>query len=149
MASYFYCGSTQLAPGSVIEPGNWGRMLGRYTREAKSNAWVLVRELKYEEVRRAHFPAKPSRLASAFLCPTQEHLKDFMAQQNRVFDLMYEVELVDPAAPLHVGDWTLPRTTGHETMAVFEAKAHQYWQGATVAKPEVVTTSAVRVLKRL
>ena len=138
-----------LAPGSVIEPGNWGRLLRLYTPQAQANAWLLIRELVYEDIRRTHYGAKPSRLVSTFLCLTEADIQEFRTQYNRTFDLMYEVEIVDQNAPLHTGDWTLPNMVNTDTVQVFESRAHLYWQGNNVVKQEVVTPSAVKVLRRL
>lgn len=146
---HFYCGSALLAAGSVIEPGNWGRILQLYTPQAQPNSWLLVRELVYEDVRRIHFGGKPSRLSSTFLCLSEPDIREFRTQYNRVFDLMYEVEFVNQNAPQHSGDWTLLNMANTNTIQVFESQAHLYWQGNNIVKQEVVTQSPIRVLRRL
>jgi hypothetical protein len=138
-----------LATGSVIEPGNWGRMLRLYTPQAQPNSWLLVRELVYEGIRRAHYSAKPSRIVSTFLCLTESDIQEFRIQYNRNFDLMYEVEIIDQNAPRHIGDWTLPNMANTDTVQVFELRAHLYWQGNDAMKQEIVTPSPVRILRRL
>jgi hypothetical protein len=65
---YFYCCSLPLEAGSVIRPGNWGRILRTYTPQSSRDAWLLARELVWELVRLQRFPAKPSRFEGIFLC---------------------------------------------------------------------------------
>lgn len=68
---YYHLTMARLAPGSIIYPGNWGRLLRRYendsvTGQVFGNSWILARELKYELVRVQHYPSKPSRFDVAF-----------------------------------------------------------------------------------
>jgi hypothetical protein len=105
---YFYCYSLPLEVGSVIRPGNWGRILHTYTPLSSPNAWVLVRELAYELVRVRDFPKKPRRFDALFVCLSETDLSEFRINANRRLDLGYEVELVDSNARSHLGDWTLP-----------------------------------------
>jgi hypothetical protein len=103
---YFYCYSLPLDVGSVIRPGNWGRILRTYTPQTSPNAWLLIRELVYELVHTKHFATKPSRFDCLFLCLSEADLNEFRATSNRHLDLGYEVELVNPEASSHLGDWT-------------------------------------------
>ncbi len=97
-----------LDAGSVVHPGNWDRILRTYSHQTFSNTWLsLVSEL----VRREAFPAKPSRLHCLFLCTSQRGLSEFRAASGRLRDIGYEVELIDPRAQSHLGDWTLPNGT--------------------------------------
>ena len=147
--TYFYCYSLPLAIGSVINAGNWGRILRTYSQQANSNAWVLIRELIFEFVRREHFPAKPSRFESLFLCTTEAGLTTFRVNTGRHLDLGYEVELVDPDAPIHLGDWGAVSVQPAANMQTYEACAQAYWQGTDVVKPELVTTSPIRIVRIL
>ena len=132
-----------------MEPGNWGRMLRLYTPHAQPNAWLLIRELVYEDIRGTHYPNKPSRLQSTFLCVAEADIHEFRTSYNRMFDIAYEVEVVDGNASAHVGDWTLPNMVDTDNVQVFENRAHLYWQAQSIVKQEVVTLSPVRVLRRL
>ena len=68
---------------------------------------------------------------------------------NRRIDLRYEVELVDPSAITHVGDLTLANMQNTDDVAVFEQRAAQYWQGTNIVKPELLTTSPIRIVRVL
>jgi len=142
---YFYCYSLPLEAGSVIRPGNWGRILRTYTPQSSPNPWILTRELAYELVRVRGFPHKPSRFQSIFVCLSEADLNDFRATANRRLDLAYEVELVDPQAPRHIGDWTLPNMQNTDDLSAFENRATLYWQGSTIVKQELVTLSPIRI----
>jgi hypothetical protein len=55
-------------PGSIIEPGNFGRIIKRYS--AAHN--LYRREMTYEAIRQQHFPWRPSRLDCLFGFPTEQ-----------------------------------------------------------------------------
>ena len=145
---YFFCCSLPLAPGSIVNPGNWGRILRRYTQQNSPNPWILTRELVYEVVRVRNFAEKPSRFDCLFLCQTEAELAVFRANAGRiVFDLDYEVELVDPMAPSHLGDYSAANSQPTATMPDYENAAQLYWQGTQITKPELMTMSPVRILR--
>jgi len=110
---------------------------------------VLIRELVYEAVRREQAPAKPSRFDGLFVCETESDLAEFRRTSNRRLDIGYEVELVDPSAPCHRGDWTLANFQPTDDLPTFEARAALYWQGAEIVKPELLTLSSIRIVKEL
>jgi hypothetical protein len=147
---YFYCCSVPVEVGSVVRPGNWGRIMRLYTPQSAPNAWILVRELAYELVRVRSFPQKPSRFDSLFVCTSEADLRDFRIGAGRLIDLCYEVELVDPAAPSHFGDRTLPNLQNTDDLQVFMNRAALYWQGASpIVKEELVTLSPIRITRAL
>lgn len=149
MPNYFYCYSLPLGAGSIINPGNWGRILRTYTQQTNPQAWVLIRELVYESVRREHFSFKPSRFDSLFLCTTEADLMTFRANTGRHLDIGYEVKLVDPQATSHLGDWGAANTQGNANVPAYENLAQTYWQAASITKPELVTTSPIRIIRVL
>lgn len=146
---YFYCYSLPLEVGSVIRPGNWGRILRAYTPQSSPNPWLLTRELAYELVRERSFPQKPSRFDCIFVCMSEADLNEFRSSSNRHIDLGYEVELVDPQASCHIGDWTLPNMQNTDNLPAFENKAALYWQGQNIVKPELITLSPIRITRVL
>lgn len=146
---YFYCCSLPLDVGSVIRPGNWGRIMRMYTPQSSPNAWLLVRELAYELARMQSFPQKPNRFEALFLCTSEADLNEFRNTSNRHLDLGYEVELVDPNAPSHLGDWTLANMQNTDNLQVFINRAAQYWHGQDIVKPELITLSPVRITRVL
>lgn len=147
--TYFLCCSLPLASGSVVNPGNWGRILRLYTPQNSPNPWILTRELIFELVRVRSFAAKPSRFECLFVCPTEAALADFRINAGRALDLGYEVELVDTGAPGHLGDWGAANIQPTANFSVYENNAHAYWQGASIAKPELATMSPIRVIRLL
>jgi len=149
MQSYFYCNSLTLGVGSIIRPGNWGRILRTYAPQSSPNPWLLTRELAYELVRVLYFPQKPSRFDCIFICLSEADLNEFRTTTNRHLDLGYEVELVDPQAPNHLGDWTLPNMQNTDDLSVFEKRATLYWQGNNIVKQELITLSPVRITRVL
>ena len=133
----------------MVNPGNWGRILRMYTQQGSPNPWILTRELIYELVRVRSFPAKPSRLDCLFVCMSETDLTAFRANAGRIFDIGYEVELVDPQASNHLGDWSAANSQPTANMPAYENSAHLYWQGVGITKPELATMSPVRIIRVL
>ncbi|CAH6852417.1 conserved hypothetical protein [Vibrio chagasii] len=148
MSKYYFCCSLPLEIGSVVNPGNWGRMMMNYT-PATSNPWVLVRELAYEEVRKEKFPEKPSRLECIYLCSSEHELREFMDQNGRMFDIAYEVELVDDASRSHIGCLETSNIGDHDNFMHFKSMAERYWSGENIMSPEFITLSPIRIVREL
>ena len=146
---YFYCCSLPLQVGSIILPGNWGRIIRTYTPQSCQHPWLLTRELVYELVRVKDFPRKPSRLECLFLCMNEADLNEFRTTYNRHLDLGYEVELVDPQSPNHIADWTLPNMQNSDNLTVTENRATLYWRGENIVKQELLTVSPIRIMRVL
>ena len=64
MELYHYC-PVPLENGSVITPGNWGRIIRQYPMPDNCNA-IVVKELLLENIRLRLYPSYPSRLESVF-----------------------------------------------------------------------------------
>jgi hypothetical protein len=151
-AQYFHCSSSLLSPGSIIEPGNWGRII-------KNSGWdhnCSFREVVLEHIRINEFSAKPSRLLSIFLLGDQTEARFYAASDGRQSTMLaYEVELLDPAAPTHSADWRHVAPEGELNLDW----ARAYWRGAhfprlvegewDVECREIICASAARVLRRL
>ncbi|HET7832317.1 MAG TPA: DUF2441 domain-containing protein [Gallionella sp.] len=144
---YFYCYSLPLEVGSIIRPGNWGRILRTYTPQSPQNPWLLTRELAFELARIKNYPNKPSRLDCLFICLNEGDLNEFRTASNRPFDLMYEVELVNPDAPSHIGDWTIANIQSTDNISIFEDRANAYWQDNNAIKQEFLTLSPIRITR--
>ena len=150
MTAYFYCCPQRLDVGSFVDPGEGGRILRTYDHQTFSNTWIiLVRELVYEHVRRDQFPTKPSRLDCLLLCMSEDDLSEFHAASRRRLDYRYEVELVNPLARGHLGDLTLTGIKPTDDVAAIERSASLYWQGTSIAKPELATLSPIWITRRL
>ncbi|NAW88782.1 DUF2441 domain-containing protein [Photobacterium halotolerans] len=148
MNTYYFSCSYPLEVGSVVNPGNWGRMIKMYDHRF-GNPWVLLRETLFESVRGKSYPNKPSRLESIFLCEELEEMLHFLKGSNRVLDLIYEVELVDSSLPLHKGCLLHTNIVEQDNYDSLTQKAYHYWDATSVEHTELVTTSPVRILKRV
>jgi hypothetical protein len=146
---YFLACSYPLAPGSVVNPGNWGRMIRKYSNGVFGDPWILLREEIFEHVRQSQFPTKPSRFEGIFLCETKDQLVQFLQENNRHLELVYEVELIDVAPAIHKGCLMHLDISLGETLSSFSRKANAYWDGANIKKPEILTTSGARIIAQL
>jgi hypothetical protein len=142
---YYYLCSYPLGSGSVIEPGNWWRILRRHPLNT-CNPRVLIQELAFERVRAAEFPEKPTRAKANFLCETREDIKAFQGRSRRSFDIIYEVGLCDPSAPIHRGCLRCLDLEENATLDSLEQKARQYWSGDAIERPEVLTSSRIQIV---
>lgn len=143
MPSYYHCAPLPLGPGSIICPGNWGRIKRQY----EENALALLREVSFEAVRAAEFPTLPSRLTVAFVCTSEASAAVYRGKHARA-GLLYEVELVDPSAPSHVADHEL-FVQGFVGIDGANDLARRYWRGESLGFPEMLTMSPLRILRCL
>lgn len=67
METFFHLSEALLSPGSIIENGNFGRMLNRYLPNGRYDLTILYREEVFELVRSRDYADKPSRFKSIFL----------------------------------------------------------------------------------
>lgn len=148
----FHCTHLLLNSISIIEPGNWGRILSEIG--ATHPCWE--REQILERIRAQLYPSKPSRLKSAFACESEKTIRCYKSVHNPQ-GLIYKVEVVDETLPTHTGDFNcvepLPRL--NKTM---EEIAHHYWRydlktnvesWPGVVCSEFVTLSSLRVLEHI
>ena len=153
MSTFFHMASVLLAPGSVIEPGNYGRMLRAY-KAGFSDPWRLVTELVFEQVRKTTRPNAVSRLGACFVFedhPTAHNHRDRLGDDLVV---IYEVELVDETRPRFLGDFSLMsdafalRGNGAVPFLPWtEQLATKYWHAEPTGAREILTTSALRVVR--
>lgn len=110
MTSYFHVAPNLLAIGSVILPGNWGRIIKLY-KPNNSNLILLYRETMLEHIRATEFPDKPSRLESLFLLPSLDEARRYQ-QGNAQSGVIYEVQVDANAFDAHYGSYSfhLPPT---------------------------------------
>lgn len=154
----YHVASVPLAPNSQILPGNWGRILRKYT-VGSADLTNLLRETILEHIRRDEFPGKPSRLDAAFALPTLE-AAGFYQAHNQPLGIVYEVEFVVPDRPRHEGDFNLIQPKpGEQWLSEMERLARCYWRGErstvvdTMGQPiqtdcrEIVICSPLRILR--
>ena len=155
MTTYFHFAQLRLAAGSVIEPGNFGRLLRCYrptlNGQGFGNAWLLCRELIFEQARPAD---KPSRWQCCYVVPSEKDVQCYRAA-NDVFRLqiVHEVEFTQPSLISHTGALSfLDMVDGSEFLEPERIAAQQYWSGAPgilEKGTEVLTASALRVIRSL
>lgn len=157
--TYFHLSGAMLDQGSIIMPGNWGRII-------KAVQWQhgqAFREMALEDARVSRFPHRPSRLESSFVCPTEQEARDFRSNINGFQNhILYQVALCDPSATSHLTDSRLCGPVG----SIRSNWADVYWMdidaqasailgidwAAVAAKlqlHEMLTLSKLRVEERL
>ncbi|WP_439409771.1 DUF2441 domain-containing protein [Bradyrhizobium sp. DASA03076] len=152
---FYHLATVRLRAGSIIEAGNWGRLLRRYQNASNfgnifGNSWILAREAFFEIVRLEQFPNKPSRWQAAFCCMTAEDARGYQQKTDRpAANVLHRVELVDPEANFHVGplnslDWPPPDTSFVDVTRYY---AMAYWGGQCDGPQEFITLSPLRILE--
>lgn len=155
--TFYHLSGAMLTNGSIIEPGNWGRVV-------RSWGWQhthALREMALEQARVERFPHRPSRLESAFVFLTVEEARAFRASPGFQTHLLYRVSLLDPSANSHITDSRLCGPQG----ALRPNWVDVYWMDAgtqaaavpgidwTAVQPrdlrEMLTLSQLRVEERL
>lgn len=139
-AEFYHCAPLMLGPGSVVSPGNWGRIKRRF----EVDALKLLREVVFDDIRKREFADKPSRLECAFACPSIEAAEAYRAK-NAQAGIIYKVELMEPDAPFHTADYQLFEMSflgidGAEDLA------RRYWRGEDTGCPEVLTESSLLIV---
>lgn len=145
----FHFNSTPLGLGSVILPGNWGRII----RLVGTGHKEWGREQFLERIRQEEFPSLPSRLESVFFFSSKAAADVYKLVSGGAFLLMYEVEILYPSAPQHEADW---KGTGpYESDGEW---ARRYWRGDVMpdrpALPgalarEMLAVTPLRVISRV
>ncbi|WP_150116072.1 DUF2441 domain-containing protein [Desulfovibrio fairfieldensis] len=157
--TYYHVTHPLIGAGSVIENGNFGRLLEKYM-PGFGDISTLYREEILELIRKEQYPEKPSRFNSIFLLDTLENAviyRNFNAKNQNI----YKVKVIDPEKPTHKGFWCPPFPIGNYRQYCFEY-AKIYWKGeikrinimndninTPVIPVEVIVESAVRVVARI
>ncbi|MDI1361419.1 hypothetical protein [Methylotenera sp.] len=148
--SYFHLCPIMLTSGSIIEPGNFGRVIETY--RPNSIGPLAVRELTFEVARLKNFPDKPSRFNSIFLFPTLQHAQAQLFRFD-ISSLIYEVELTNPSQNLFHGNMGLvhegfPNEHIPAIPHLYNLAA-QYWTGLDniQAESEFLSSSSIRILR--
>jgi hypothetical protein len=141
---FFFACSYPLGEGSVVLPGNWGRMIGKNPDQQQE---YILKERVIEQIRQHGFPKRPSRLKSIFLCETLEELEKFLASSGRFFDIKYAVRLTNQREQIFRADWNLISQMSMSDIKSLNSLAVDYWSGNTQSGVEVLTKSPVRIVK--
>lgn len=146
----FHFTHTLLESGSVILPGNYGRVL----REAGQGHQNALRESILEAVRLQNFSTLPSRLDAAFYFDKVEGVRAYQSVQQLQFVNWYEVERLDGRTEETMSDFRRVQPIGP---LGFEW-ASAYWRGEPWPldgdRPahhfiESFSVSRLRVIRRL
>lgn len=153
--TFFHVSPLDLEKGSIIRPGNWGRVIDMYpiNENGKLETAHLVtvfREHVLETIRKDEFPSKPSRLRSVFVCPTFEAAANFRQRENRPFHLIYEVRPISEPASIHHGDYNAVQLpNGQKLHAGMMDQARRYWRGESICQPEVLFPVGIEIIGRV
>jgi hypothetical protein len=122
-ARYFHLSGIMLRSGSIIEPGNWGRII-RATG-VQHSYWA--REHALEAARLKNHTHKPSRLDAAFASIDEAEARSF---RNRIpsftHHVLYRVSFVDPQATSHLTDSRLCAQQGNSNYDWADLYWHEY-----------------------
>jgi hypothetical protein len=145
---YYHCCPVLLGPGSVIEPGNWGRVIAKPPLDNIDLS--VIREALLEQSRRLHAPEKPSRLSATFVIPNLHQAQAYRRQHGPSNALLYEVSLVDPHSKTHIGNYELAIfPIAGQCLQQLLDRAKEYWTVASDAHHEMIVSGPIRVLRRL
>jgi hypothetical protein len=101
---YFHLSSVPLSAGSIINAGNWGRII-------MAASWqhnYALREMALEQSRIGRFSHLPSRLNCSFVFLSRDEALRFKQQiPGFSFHILYRVSLTETDANSHVTDWRL------------------------------------------
>lgn len=143
-----------LEPGFVINPGRWGGTIMKYIYPFvdMQSAHIAFRENVLEYVRSNCdcCKNKPSRLGSAFCCPSLESAEAFKAARPNEY--LHLVEY-DNNFPMFLGSWNAVSPASTTTVAGMYQAAYQYWHtdwSAGAQKHlEIVTLSPLTILSQI
>jgi hypothetical protein len=103
-ASLYHPSGIVLRRGSIIEPGNFGRII--LATGPHHTQWI--REHALEEARVKNHADKPARFAAAFTFVDEKEARSFRARiPGFQFHILYRVSLLEPDAPSHLTDTRL------------------------------------------
>jgi hypothetical protein len=147
--TFFHLSGAMLEPGSVISPGNWGRII-------KQLGWQHGRsvfEVALDDQRLRNFATLPSRFEASFFFDDVGEARFYRNTQNHLqTHILYEVDLVDPNAIQHRTDWRNISPNG----TLDNDWTRRYW--APVFQPphdsghvcrEVLAVTPLRVVQQL
>ena len=154
MTITYHFAQMRLHKASILEPGNFGRLLQRYSPpppggQGFGNPWLRTREMIFEQARPA---AKPTRFECCYVLPSLEDAQRCRAVNDRLgLQVLHEVEFVDPSAAMHSGALSyLEMFDGQVFLEPTRAAAAQYWasaKGDANFGTEIFTLSPLTVVR--
>jgi hypothetical protein len=155
---FFHFAPMKLGPGSIIEPGNFGRILQTIPPMPGNDGSYLpgyiARELAFELVRERDFSSKPSRFSCIFGCPTLEDANRYSAVNNLGNrQVLHEVEAVDENAYHHIGSLSFCDISyGVAFVTTVFQNATGYWsavEGDAAKGKELIAETPIRIIKSI
>ncbi|WP_079212934.1 hypothetical protein [Brucella pituitosa] len=150
----FHCAPIKLGAGSIIEPGNWGRLFDLHDWNDAGSVQRDFAELAMEYGRKTIRPEAPSRFNCVF-CLEDEALARNYAQQFARQSVLHQVEPVEvdgqlPAQfrTMYSLIWALEREALSPLKAL-ELNIQRYWQGNPDRDVEVLVGGPVRVVRAI
>ena len=152
---FFHSSPTLEPAGNVVRPGNWGRIV---RKKGKTHPYWEA-EPVFERIRQERYGHLPSRLNSAYGCPTQAQLEFFVRvglRNDARAHYLYAVEKLEPDAPQHIADYSL--MTINVAGETLDGQAERYWQGEFRYKiaddpgmicEEIITSSPLVILEQI
>jgi hypothetical protein len=146
--TYFHCAPVPLGNDSIIEPGNWGRIIRLYTPNDAGTYNIAYRESVLETYRQLHCPEKPSRLDCIFTCPTIDGARMYRQKWGKL-NFIYEVAPVRKCRT-HVGDYELALfQIDVPYFDNFPQRVARYWSDELKEFPEALLAGPVKILRRI
>ena len=141
---FYHVAPITLGEGSIIMPGNWGRMLMMH--DALNP--VLFREHVFELVRMKNFADKPSRLQCVFAVETADEAARYRAA-HQPNGLIYEVRVEAEKCAVHRGNYDFTVSPDLTYPRGFHDLAHRYWSELRNDCIEVLIPAPVRIMRGL
>lgn len=142
MPIYYHASPQILSDGGIILAGRYGQCCRTFKMLAREYAF----EHACEDIRLTYFPDRPSRLNCTFACEDAAALDDFNKRTGGGRIHHYEVEAVEPAAPIHRGIWDL--RYGEHLHGMVNC-SWAYWTQQHQASVEILIGCDVRVLRKI
>ena len=145
-APWHHAVCAMLQPGSVILPGNNGRIVALYEKGAERGELERI----YERARISLHSNAPSRLACSFVCPTERDAIEFALTEAPKMNQWYLVEPVDRPDEVFVtsqGYWSRPKNPFASLTDVNLApNAREYWLATEKTNREILFPAPLRVV---
>lgn len=142
---FFHISPTMLSPGSIILPGNWGRVFKTIPFE-KINSGTFIRESTFELIRSLEFKDKPSRLNALFAFDDIECARQFINETGRHAEILYRISVETYGVPMHRGSLRMGYNNGCGFYDHALDKAREYWLGDQAGYAEVVIATSGTVV---
>ena len=139
--TFFHIAPMLLGAGSVILPGNWGRVLKLYTNAND----VFYREHILETIRANEYPDKPSRLNALFVLDSFEEAQRYLNINNRT-GLIYEVAVDVNVSTIHRANYNIP-TSNFNLLECMPDVARKYWGEIPTENIETLIPDSAVVIK--